>query len=185
MFRPILTAPPVELPVSADLCKKHAVVDYDDDDLLIDGYIHAACGLLDGFRGHLGRCIVNQTWQVEKSRFEREWLLPVPDVSAVAIEYSNAAGEALAVTDTDFIISPISLGTRIRFKSAFKVPGIEADSSIKLAFTTGYGASAAVPWGLKVAMMQLVTHLHDDRSGAGGLPQSVSDLTAPFRWTRV
>jgi len=185
MFRPILTVPPAELPVSAVLCKKHAVVDYDDDDLLIDGYIHAACGLLDGFRGHLGRCIVNQTWQVEKSCFDREWLLPVPDVSAVAIEYTNSAGVTSAVADTEYLISPVSLGTRIRFKSAFEAPGVEADSSIKLAFTAGYGASADVPWGLKVAMMQLVTHLHDDRSGAGGLPQSVLDLTAPFRWTRV
>ncbi|WP_417701939.1 head-tail connector protein [Pseudophaeobacter sp.] len=185
MFRPILIVPPAELPVVTELCKKHTVVDYDDDDLLIDGYIHAACGLLDGFRGHLGRCIVNQTWQVEKRRFEREWLLPVPDVSAVAIEYSNAAGEALSVADTDYIFSPVSLGTRIRFKSAFEAPGIGEDSSIKLAFTAGYGASADVPWGLKVAIMQLVTHLHDDRSGAGGLPQSVLDLTAPFRWTRV
>lgn len=185
MFRPILTVPPAELPVNGDLCKKHAVVDHDDDDQLVEGYIQASCGLLDGFGGHLGRCIVNQTWQVEQAGFAREFLLPVPDVSNVSVAYTDVAGEAATVAEADYAIRPVALGTLIRFKSGFVSPAVEADTTVELAFTAGYGAATDVPWGLKVAIMQLVTHLHDNRSGETGLPQSVLDLTAPYRWTRV
>lgn len=182
MFRPILTTPPAELPVDVDLCKQHSVVDYDDDDQLIEGYIHAACGILDGFSGRLGRCIINQTWQVQRVRFERVFHLPVPDVSTVEISCTLTTDEAFTVPAASVLVEPVATGTNIRFKRDFSFPALAADTSVSVRFTAGFGGAADVPWPLKVAIMQIVAHLHDDRDGRGDPPMTLTD---PFRWSRV
>lgn len=113
MFRPVLTVPPAEQPVTVEQCKQHAVVDYNDDDALIEGYIQAATGLLDGFGGYLGRCIVTQGWQVEKPRFAPSFHLPVPDVSAVEVSCKLQSGEPFVVPADALVIDAVATGTTL------------------------------------------------------------------------
>lgn len=60
-----VTAPTVPV-IDLDEAKAHLRVLHDDDDLLIQGLIDAAVSWMDGWDGVLGRCIMPQTWRMEK-----------------------------------------------------------------------------------------------------------------------
>ncbi len=188
MLRPVLVSPPTETPVSTAECKVHAVVDYDDDDALIGGLIDAAVAKLDGHRGILGRCIVNQTWRQDLPRFQREILLPVPDISAVAIKYSDSEGAEQAVPEANVRFYPAPLGTLVTVSAAFASPALESGNRapVSVEYTAGFGDAAAVPGALKVAIHQLVARLYEDRAGEKeDLSPSILGLIGPYRWTKL
>lgn len=76
-----VTAPASPVVAVADL-RAHLRVDQDFDDLVIEAYEAAAVALLDGYRGILGRCILEQEWAVTYDQ-AGTYRLPLPDVSAV------------------------------------------------------------------------------------------------------
>jgi hypothetical protein len=59
----LVVEPPARL-VSLEDMKAHLRVTADDEDALIEAYIDAACGWLDGPDGWLGRCIGSQVIEV-------------------------------------------------------------------------------------------------------------------------
>ena len=199
-FRPVLITPPAELPVTDAEFKSHGVVDYADDDAVIDALMSAAVDRLDGFRGILGRAMVTQTWQYSE-RSWNNWLVPmdggcrrgliiqVPDVSAVVVKYDDESGTEQTLAAADFSFHPVAQGTEIVFASDFSAPVLEADNPapVRVEFTCGFGAAADVPKALKVAIMQFVRQMYDDRGGAPVLePNSiVNSLISGYRWTRI
>ncbi|MBO9398738.1 hypothetical protein J7400_18855 [Shimia sp. R9_2] len=188
MFRPILITPPSEHPITVHDCKEHAVVDFNEDDALILGYIDAAMAKLDGYRGVLGRCIINQTWQQGFPCFQREFLLPVPDVSAVSIKYDDAEGVEQEIPADSIKFYPAPLGTLVVISSGFSFAALESGNRapVRVEFTAGFGGAGDVPQPIRVAIHQIVTRLYEDRSGDNGdLSASVMSLISNYRWTRV
>ena len=186
MHRPVLIEAPSELPVSVEECKNHAVVEYDDDNTLIEGYISAAVAMLDGFSGIMGRCIVNQKWSRSYDRFERPFFLRIPDVSAVKLKYLDPNGIAQEVPPEDLEIRPIATGTVVSLRAGLDTPPIKAGSVVDLVFTAGFGDADAVPKNIKIAIMQIVARFNDDRSGeVEGIGPAATQLITPFRWARV
>jgi len=168
MSRPVLLTPPTDLPVSATECKDHAVVDHDADDLLIETYIRAATDHLDGLRGVLSRCIMSQTWAVEVDK--SPFVSGIPDVSAVSVD---------GIDPADVTIKPVAVGTSIEF------PGASLPAKVNI--TAGFGNASDVPWGLKVAIMQMVRRMYDDRAGVEEAAQGqiMESLIAQYRWAQV
>ncbi len=77
----------------------HCRADHEFEDVLIDGYLLAAIGHLDGWSGVLGRCIMPQTWRVTADC--AGWhVLPMPDVVTAVATYGDSSTETLAVTPT-------------------------------------------------------------------------------------
>ncbi|WP_333848548.1 head-tail connector protein [Phaeobacter italicus] len=188
-FRPILTAPPAESPVSLDEVKAQASVDFADDDALLTGLRDAAVAYLDGFRGVLGRAMVTQTWQVQRATWVRELRLPVPDVSAVAISYTDAAGVEQTVAAGNIHVLPIATGTLVRLSDDFGLPALEVGNPapITVQFTCGFGAAADVPANLKLAINALAATWYETRSAQPdeALPMGVEVLIRPYRWVAV
>jgi uncharacterized phiE125 gp8 family phage protein len=179
MFRPILVTPPAESPVTLGEAKARCVVGFDDDDTLIGSLRDAAVTYLDGFRGVLGRGIVNQTWELQLSGWQRSFILPVPDVSAASVIYADKGGTVH--NGPDVTLTPIASGVRVGLPGNFAFPAASGDIWVR--FTMGFGGAADVPASIKLAITSLVSHWYEN-SGKGdqGIPVIVSTLIAPYRW---
>jgi uncharacterized phiE125 gp8 family phage protein len=188
-FRPTLITPPAEAPVSLDEVKEHATVDFADDDALLTGLLGAAVAHLDGFRGVLGRALVTQTWQVQRSSWARSIRLPVPDVSAVTINYADVDGIEQSVSASSVSVFPIATGTLISIADGFDLPALEAGNPapLNIRFTCGFGAASDVPDSLKLAIKALAATWYETRTSQPGeaLPLGVDALIRPYRWVGV
>lgn len=186
MFRPILTTPPAEAPVTLEDVKAHCVVDFSDDDQLLTGLRDAAVSHLDGFRGVLGRAIVTQTWAKAYAGWCRSFILNVPDVSAVSITYMDEDGVEQTVGAGDVSLHPNSLGTLVRLSDDFDLPTLQDDNPapITLSFTCGFGDASDVPPDLKLAISALAASWYETRANEAGktIPMGVAPIVAKYRW---
>lgn len=190
MLRPVRTAAPTDPVVTTQQVKAHAIVDFDDDNDLLDSLTQAAIDHLDGWSGVLGRCLVSQTWRLDLD----DWpacgsiRLPFPDVTSATLKYSDEADAEQPVNAALYEILDDSKSGIIKFRDAFTYPGIYSDRSdgVRVTFVAGFGNADAVPSAIKVAIKMLVTHWYENRGlvGKGGfseLPIGVRSLIAPYR----
>lgn len=144
--------------------KDHLRVDGDHDDALIISLERAAVAHLDGWRGLLGRCIKQQTWEVDFPGAGR-WRLPLPDV--ISVEAS--AGTVTLVHDTLGSLVELSEAATISMVAAMPEETLDA---------------------VRLIVRLLVGHWYEHREAvtAGALkdtPLAVNALLAPIRWTRL
>lgn len=184
-FRPTLIEAPAEMPVTASDCKDLAVVEHDEDNALIETMIGASVSHLDGFRGILGRAMVDQTWRLALDAWSRDFVLPVPDVSSISISYEDADGAEQSGPEVQF--APVAAGTRVVLPKSWAAPALAADSitPIRMDFVCGFGDAAAVPQALKIAIMQMVAHQYAEREGVSVSSPFYDRLISPYRWGRV
>lgn len=83
MIHPIRTVPPAETPVSLADAKVHLRVDHGDDDTYIGAIVAAATEHLDGWNGILGRCLVTQTWTLDRDE-ACDFVAPFPNTTLVS-----------------------------------------------------------------------------------------------------
>ena len=83
MTAPIRTVAPSETPVTLADAKAHLRVDHGDEDTLIGALVSAATEYLDGWDGILGRCLVTQTWTLERDE-SCDFLAPFPQAALVS-----------------------------------------------------------------------------------------------------
>jgi len=189
-MKPILVKAPAVLPVSLEELKQAARVDFADDNALLMTYLQSAVEHLDGYHGILGRAIINQDWRI----WANEWpvggiILPFGDVHQATIQYFDGDGLEQTLDAAFYELVEMATGAVIRFKAGFDAPQLDEDNykSIKVTFTTGYGAdAAAVPTPIKVAIMLLATHWYENREAVTGrnltrLPFAVDRLITPYR----
>lgn len=164
-------SPPAAHPVSLEDARMQCRVDSDDEDWLIQQSIDAAVSWLDGQRGVLRRCIVNQVWRADISRLGDYVALPFPDVSEVSGVFTDGPAGSV-VFDHD------ACGLYIR-------GGLGRPASFT--FTAGFGDPQDVPPAICKAILMLTAYFFDTRDGSdgGGIPRAVDDLISPFRLLRV
>lgn len=93
-----LVTAPTASPLSVFEAKEHLRVDHADQDRIIQRHINAAVAYLDGYKGVLGRAIMEQTWSVSVAA-AGTYVLPMPDVTSATIDYGSGA-VALTLTAT-------------------------------------------------------------------------------------
>lgn len=188
MYRPVLIAPPKELPLSVGEAVAHCRVDVSDDNNLIAALVAAAATHLDGWSGVLGRCLVTQTWRQDFDGFARELRLPLAPARAIAsVTYLDAAGDAQTVAAANYALLDDARGPFVRFVSGFGAPALQDDRpAVSVTFSAGYGAPEDVPQALKQAMLLLIGHWYENRQAVvagttAAVPMAVDALIAPFR----
>lgn len=184
-FRPVRTSAPAELPLTVDECKRHAVVEFDEQDAVVSAAIASVVADLDGFAGLLGRAIITQTWELALPCWQRSFVLPVPDVASASISYLDVDGatqDGPAVT-----LHAVDAGTLVSISKDWIAPTLFDDSPapVLVSFVCGYGSAADVPDDLKLAMMQRVAQAFDDREGEGRPGAFADRLIAKHRWLNV
>ncbi len=182
------------LPISVADARAHLRVKFSEDDDLIEAYIQAAVGVLDGWSGRLGRCLINQQWQQSFRGWppDRIFHLPFPDVSSVIVNYLPENGQNQEVSSDCYELLEGAAGSFVELNGSFSRPKLkpEAVAPVTLTFTAGYGVSGdKVPAAIRHALLMIVGHFYENREDvvvgtiATSLPQSSQILIAPFRRT--
>lgn len=180
-FRVVEPPAPV---VSLDEAKQHLIVDYPDDDLLIETYIQAATAWLDGPTGWLGQVLGEQVLEIVSEHDPLclpSLLQPVTDI--VQVSFTDERGVEQIVDPETYQLggdklwlwplSPLRHATnsRIRFKAGYPV----------------VNGKSTVPPSIRVAILMLVGHWYQNRSAVvigntvADVPFTVEALLGPYR----
>ena len=180
-YTPVRVSAPAEPPVTLEEAKLYCRVDGGDEDLMIAGLVQAVTDHLDGYAGVLHRCLVTQTWSITFDRFACGLRLPLPAASIVTVEYLDDDGEWQAVADTVWTLRHDALGSFVELKRDQAWPSISVEpAAVKITFTSGYGAPAAVPDSIKTAIKMTVAQIYDRRGPGADAEGIVMSVAAQF-----
>jgi len=188
MLKPIRTEEPATTPVSLDELKAQLRVQSNDENVVLQSYLDAATGWLDGYAGVLGRCLISQGWSLSFPAFDVCLRLPFPDVSEVTISYVDLAGSAQTVDENDYQLLEDAAGAFVTFVAGFAVPStFMRPDAVTVTIVAGYGDGAGdVPAPLRSAILLYAAHLYRNREAVSAdtltaIPLGVDALIQPFR----
>lgn len=185
-YSPVRTVAPASAPVSLAEAKKHLRVDATDEDTLIQAFIDAATGHLDGWTGVLGRALVTQTWSQMFDRFDAPLRLPMPAASVTSVTYVNPDGDAETVDDADYVLRADTLGSFVETAHGVDWPVTrDQTGAVAVKFTCGEPGSS-VPAPIRAAILLMVGDLYASREAVvtGTIVAenpTVAALIAPYR----
>lgn len=164
---PRRTAAPAEEVVKLKDMKAHLRLDpnVDDDDSLVGGMIASATSHLDGYRGILGRCILDQGWEVDLPN-AGTFRLPLPDVTSA----TASSGVVEICHDPLGSLAAVSEAATVSFRARMPDEALDA---------------------VRMAMKLIVGHwyVHREEISLGQapaeIPMSAGALIAPLRWVRI
>jgi len=173
-MRLTLVEPPASF-IELNEARQHCRADPDEElDAVVERSVNAAISFLDGYRGILRRCIVNQEWRLDVAAPLRTVRLPFPDISGVAVRFA----------DGDEAMVPFEIchdGLALNF-------GMRIGRPITITFTAGFGTVDDVPPAIKTAALMLTNFFYRQRGGQDdgpGFPPEVDVLVAPYKVWRV
>lgn len=168
------------------LVKQHLRVDFPDDDTLIDLYVAAASGHIDGVGAYLGRAVGQQTLEWDLASFEAipggctlaaPAPLPYgPASSIVSITFRDASGEDQALAEGAYDLA----GGGLAFPGYARPSG----EKVRIRYVVG---SDTPPKPIVAAVLLMVGDLYarreSDSSGAAEIHMSgtVENLLRPYR----
>jgi len=177
------TAPTVE-PISLDEAKLHLKVDSAEDNTLITALIKTARQLAER---ETKRAFITQTWEMYLDAAAPEIEIPKPPLqSVVSIKVIDSDGNITTV-DTAIYDVDASQDSPGRVKLAYGCawPTHRNFTSFIVEFKGGYGDAAAdVPEGLKQGILQLLSHLYENR-GAEEIPKGLKALFWSYKIMRI
>jgi len=174
----------VALPVSVDDCKADSKVEHDDEDDLIESYILAACALVGGKSGIVGKVLTAETWDLKLSAFSSCIVLPLSPVQSItSISYFDSDNQVQTLNVNDFYLYGDEDGAFIEPKTGVVWPSVYARrDAITIRFVAGFGAAADVPANITRAIRLIVAHWYENRTAvlvgvtAQELPMAVESL---------
>jgi uncharacterized phiE125 gp8 family phage protein len=183
MLRPRLITPPATRLLSLADAKEHLRVDGTADGGLIEGYILAAEGHLDGHAGIMGRALITQTWRAEWANWPAYYLaLPFPDVQSAAVQYYDADNVLRTLAAEQYRLIEGARGSMLEWDDSFASPSLYSRSdAIRVDMVCGYGDAASdVPTDIIHAVKLLIGAWYENRENTAigvsvaELPESVN-----------
>lgn len=164
MFAPRLVTPPATAPVSVADVKAHLQISGSADDTILSGFIAAVMGMIDGYGGYLGRCVVAQQWAQDYCGWpcDRIFRLPFPDCAAAAISYRDEAHANQSLSASGYS-APIKHpgGDLIAIYPDTALPALsDRPGPVTTTFTAGF---ATPPEGIKQAVILETAALYKSR----------------------
>lgn len=185
-----LKTAPLVFPLTLAEAKPHCRVDHSDDDALIDTLIAAATSHLDGYSGILGRCLIEQTWELYYDTFPSGDLkIPLGNlISVTSVEYVDPATLLyVSWAASNYEVDAVSLDGWVIPVNGWPTIA-DTSNAVRVTFKAGYGVTAAtVPAAIRAAMLLLIGHWYANREPvvigetAAVLPMAADALLAPFR----
>lgn len=151
----VLITPPAEEPVSLAEARLHCRVDGTAEDTLLSLFITSARRAAE----HLcGRAFVTQTWELRLDAFPAaEIELAKPTVLAItSLKYTDAAGVEQTIDPSNYALDPydaVSPGWLLPAVGYSWPATQDIANAVRVRFTAGYGAAAAVPANIKSWML--------------------------------
>ena len=165
--RHTVTVEPATEPVSLSELKNHLKVSNAVDDALITNMGKAARIFIEGLTD---KKLITQTvvFYIDNlTDVKRSIYLPISPVTGVTFEYISSETNDLSYTVFDsanYILDSISLYPRISLRNNSAYPSTANEvNAIKITIIAGYGTAADVPEDYKIAIMELVAEMYENR----------------------
>lgn len=179
------TAPTTE-PVTLAEIKAHSVVDFGDDDALLDMYARAARQQVEN---DTGLCLIDQTWLQLHESFEGEIALyKSPKAAVQSLKYIDTNGAEQTLATDQYTVGERFGLARVCPSYGNSWPSIRKGlGAVSIEYTAGYGADGnAVPAPIKQAIMVMTEHLYENRGIATPvalteIPASYDALISPYQ----
>lgn len=189
----LVTAP--ALLVSVADTKLHLRVDSADEDAVIEGYLRAAIGWLDGWKGVLGLALKPQVWDLVYDEFPAEAIkIPLgPLISVDSVNYVDPT------TEVETVWAAENYTVDTKSEPGWVVPGdngwpeiFDCVNAVRLRFNCGHpdsGGLTTVPQPIIEAVLLLVGHWYKHREAVNvgnivqEIPLTVRALIEPLRAT--
>ncbi|MCB1476645.1 MAG: phage head-tail connector protein [Rhodobiaceae bacterium] len=173
---------PTGLFVALSDVKPHAVIDFDDDDDLLESYIKAATRFVED---RTGRILLPIDLEYRVAGWSEPICLPAFPVREVTeVVYLDEDHAEQTLDDGDWYLSETEEGGEIRFTDAFASPSLsDRPLPVRVRFSAGYDDPAASGSGDDPALQQdemdrqivrlMVAHSYANREAVGGAMNSV------------
>lgn len=160
----ILITPPATEPITLAEAKDHLRILDAAQDTLIGAMIKGARQYIET---HLGRSLVTQTWELALDAWPEKGFVRILNPPVISITSVTAVQSGVVVT-LDPIAYQSDLVSRIpRLAPAANASWPSADvgvlNAIRVRYTAGYGAAAAVPEDIKAAIKFILAHWFENR----------------------
>ena len=182
-------AAPGTEPVTSTEAKAHCRIDSSADDTMITSLIQAAREYVERF---CGRRLITQTWDLKLDMWPDVIQVPYPPlISVSSITYVDSAGTTQTLATTEYTVDATREPGRI-YPAFGKVWPVLQDIpvAVSVRFVAGYANAAAVPQGIKQAMLLLIEHWYELREPimmkeVRDAPLSVENLLWQYRVLEV
>ena len=97
--------------------------------------------------------------------------LPIGPVSAVSsVKYTDVEGNVRTLAASSYVTDLVSLPARIKLKDGYAWPSddLKEVNGVDIEFTAGYGAAAAVPEEVRLAVNMLASYWYENRDATAG-----------------
>lgn len=162
-----LSAAPVGEPITIDEVKAQARISHVEEDDYLIGLIRAASEWGEAITG---RAFITQTWLLKLSRFPDCAIeLPKPPlVSVTSVKYLDLAGVEQTWGSANYIVTGAAAETtRGRIQPAYSIgyypSTLAVPDAVRILYVAGYGATAAIPQGIKTALAKHVAAAFQNR----------------------
>ena len=160
----LVTAPAVE-PVTVADAKVQCRIDHGvEDPFLQDNLIVGARQWAEAFTG---RAFITQTWELKLPYFLDVIELPRPPlVSVTSIKYLDTSNTLQPWAEANYIVTGIASEARGRIEPAYGISypsTLLVPDAVRIIYVAGYGAAAAVPQGIKDAILYHVAESYTNR----------------------
>lgn len=174
----------IALPVSVESCKLDLKIQHNADDELLEDYIAAACALVGGKSGIVGKVLTAETWQLKLRAASGCVVLPLSPVQSItSITYFDADNISQSLDVDDFALYGDEDSAFIEPKTGINWPSVYSRrDAITINFVAGFGAPADVPKNITRAIRLIVAHWYENRTAvlvgvtAQELPLAVESL---------
>jgi hypothetical protein len=194
------TAAPASEPVTRAEAKLWTRLSITDDDAIIDSLITAARQWCEDYTG---RAFVTQSWRLTLDQFPGvglvarpmataavwpgwwDWpafwdlvrLPKAPLVSIDSVQYVDSLGATQTIDPSLYQADTESEPGRLRpsYSQTWPAPRLQL-ASVRVTYTCGYGAAAAVPEGVKTAIKMLLGAWYENREAIGDKPMTESPM---------
>lgn len=184
-----LKTAPGTTPVSIAEIKQHCRgADFTDDDAILQRHLDDVVNGLDGYSGIMGRCLITQVWELYYDAFPcGDLKIPLGDLISVdAVDYIDpTSGLYVTWNSSNYEVDTKSLDGWVVPVDGWPTP-MDTINAVRVTFTAGYGAAAAVPGRIKSAIILEVKDLYEGKydkppTEFQNLRQRIKDLLAPHR----
>lgn len=191
--------------VSLELAKKHAMIDHDYDDFLIQAWIDASEEYVESYLdrslqvstytltishqdnthpivhgGYMNPVFFNSSWGYHRNHHHVELLRsPLQNVQSVSTICEDGTERLLTLGD-DYYVSMHLDPARITLKTHVDY---NCGEYLKVVYQAGYG-SGQVPKSIIPAILLRVSHLNEHRTDDFEFPRAINSLLDPHRLVR-
>ncbi len=180
---------PAEPVVTLDETRLHLRVDGYDESDLIEALVEAATAQAEAF---CRRRFLTQQWRVTLDAFPSGAIaLPWPPlVSIESVAYVDKDGVVQTVPPGDYVVRTAETPGEVGLAHGNSWPSARAEpGAVRVEFTCGYGAPAAVPHAIRRAVLLVVGTLFANRETVAPvamqpIPHAAEWLLGPYRVLR-